>query len=556
MKHIDRTSSFSWLWGIPLLLLWFSLSLGNRPFASPDEGRYVEIPREMAISADYVTPRLNGVKYFEKPPLFYWLQAASIKIFGIHEWAMRLWTVFFGMLGCFATYLFGRKFYGPQSGLAACLILAMSPLYYALSRLIILDMPMTTLVTLSLFSFLLAVHAPPGLQRRLWAWAFYGGSALAVLTKGLMALAISGPVILIWVLATGRWKDLWPAYIPSGALLFLAIAAPWHILASLKNPDFAYKYFIVEHVLRYTTSMHMRTQPFLFFIPVLLLGLFPWISLLWKGIRHGLRPDLSKDQRNVTLFLLIWAGWTFGFFSLSNSKLVPYILPCFPPLALTLGSYWAKIYESGQGSAVRQDIFLFVGMSGALSIGGLATLWMVPRLIDHRPHLWVDFSVLSGLLLFLAGLALLFLHQQRLKKALATIPLTALVLVIAVIRLMPELQRPSIKPLAEIIQAHKRPDDIVGSYKAYYQDLPVYTNQIVTVVDSQGELEFGCKAEDCSQWMMDEKKFLALWGEEKRFFLIAKFTEIASLNQREPAFHYILLGTDEGNVLITNKAIA
>src|SRR3990167_8686879 len=121
-------------WGRALLLLslllgsLFGFKLGERPLWSPDEGRYVEIPREMVVSGDYVTPRLNGVKYFEKPPLFYWLQAASIKIFGIHEGAMRLWSVFFGMLGCLATYLFGRRFYGPQSGMAACFVLAMSPL--------------------------------------------------------------------------------------------------------------------------------------------------------------------------------------------------------------------------------------------------------------------------------------------------------------------------------------------------------------------------------------------------------------------------------------------
>ncbi|MDF3033215.1 MAG: glycosyl transferase [Alphaproteobacteria bacterium] len=552
MKPVDRISP-SWLWIIPLLALWFCLFLGNRPFASPDEGRYVEIPREMVASGDYVTPRLNGVKYFEKPPLFYWLQATSIKVFGIQEWAMRLWCVFFGILGCLGTYLFGRRFYGHSAGMAACLILAASPLYYALSRLIILDMPMATLVSLSLFSFLVAIHTPPGFQRRLWAWAFYGCSALAVLTKGLMALAISGPVILIWAFGTGRWKDLWPAYIPSGALLFFMIAAPWHILASLKNPEFAYKYFVVEHVLRYTTSLHMRTQPLLFFVPVLLLGLFPWTSLLGSAIRNGVRSDFTNKQRGVTLFLLIWASWTFGFFSISNSKLVPYILPCFPPLALILGAYWVKIHQPEYAASARQSLLIFIGMSVILSIGGLTTLWMMPHLIDHRPHLWADFTALSGAFLFLAGVAALFLRQRRLRSALATIPLAAVVLVVSVIRLMPELQRPSIKPLAQIIQAHKKPDDIVGSYNAYYQDLPVYVDQVITVTDAKGELEFGCEAEDCTQWMIDEKKFLQLWRGTKRLFIIARATEIAALTQREPTFYYVPLGINQGNILVTNK---
>jgi 4-amino-4-deoxy-L-arabinose transferase-like glycosyltransferase len=553
MKFIDISSRSAVLWMIPLLALWFALFLGNRPFASPDEGRYVEIPREMVTTGDYVTPRLNAVKYFEKPPLFYWIQATAIHLFGLHEWAMRLGCVLFGILGCVGTYLFGRRFYGPKAGLAACLILAMSPLYYALSRLIILDMAVTTFVTLSLFSFLLTVHTPPGRKRRLWAWAFYACSAFGVLTKGLMALAIPGPAILIWALSTGRWKDLWPAYIPSGMLIFFTIAAPWHILASLQNPEFAYKYFVVEHFLRYTTSIHMRSQPFLFFVPVLLLGLFPWITLLWSAVRNGLALQLEEQQRGVALFLLIWSGWTFGFFSLSNSKLIPYILLCFPPLALILGIYWNKIWQKGNENAARQSILLFSSFTAVLSIGGLLTLWFAPKLIDHKPYLRVDFTGLAAGFLFIALLALLFLYCQRIRKALGLIPLTALILIISIIRLMPELQQPSVKPLAQIIQSLKQPEDIVGSYKAYFQDLPVYVNQTISVFDVKGELEFGCEVEDCSGWMKDEIEFLRLWGERNRLLIVARSREIEALQKREPAFKYFLLGASQGNILITNR---
>ncbi len=553
MKFIAISSRSTLLWVIPLLVIWFALFLGNRPFASPDEGRYVEIPREMVETGDYVTPRLNGVKYFEKPPLFYWIQAATIRFFGIQEWAMRLGCVLFGILGCIGTYLFGRRFYGQKAGLAACLILAMSPLYYALSRLIILDMAVTSFVTLSLFSFLITVHTPPGRERRLWAWAFYACSALGVLTKGLMVLAISGPVILIWALATGRWKDLWPAYIPSGSLVFFTIAAPWHILATLQNPEFAHKYFVVEHFLRYTTSVHMRSQPLLFFVPVLLLGFFPWIGLLWSAIRDSLTSQSDKQERSVTLFLLIWAAWTFGFFSISNSKLVPYILPCFPPLALILGAYWNKIYQKGNENAARQGILIFSGFAALLSIGGLATLWFLPKLIDHKPYLWVDFTALAVGFLFFAFLALLFLYHRQVRKALAMVPLAALILIISIIRLMPELQQPSVKPLAQIIQSVKKPEDIVGSYKAYFQDLPVYVDQTVSVFDIKGELEFGCEVEDCSQWMMNEKEFLQLWRARKRLLIVARLREIEALQMRDPTFKYFLLGTSQGNVLVTNR---
>jgi 4-amino-4-deoxy-L-arabinose transferase-like glycosyltransferase len=541
-----------WVWLIPLLSLWFALALGNRPFASPDEGRYVEIPREMAASGDYITPRLNGVKYFEKPPLFYWLQAISIKAFGIQEAAMRLWCVFFAVLGCMGTYFAGRWFYNPQAGLAACLILAASPLYYALSRLIILDMAVTAFVSLSLAAFLATIHTPAGLQRRLWAYAFYGCSALGVLTKGLMALAIPGPVILIWVFSAGRWKDLWPAYLPSGILVFLAIAAPWHIMAALENSDFLHKYFVVEHWMRYTTSVHMRTKPFWFFVPTLLLGLFPWVSLLWGAIRNGLKTQ-NLDQRDITLFLLVWIGWTFGFFSLANSKLIPYILPCFPPIALILGDYWVKIALPAFTPQWRQAILTFAGATATLGVVGMATLLLKPNLIDHRPHLWFDFTILASLLLVLSGAASLCLYRKWVKLSLAAIPLAAVVLVAAVIRLMPELQRPSVKPLAEMILSLKEPDDIVGCYKAYYQDLPVYLQQTITVVEARGELEFGCEAEDCSRWMMNEASFLNLWKGNKRLFFIARRSEFEALARRIPEFIYITLAENQGNVLVTNQ---
>lgn len=553
MNYHSSISQRFWLCIIPILFIWFALFLGNRPFATPDEGRYVEIPREMVATNDFVTPRLNGVKYFEKPPLFYWIQAGNIKLFGLQEWTMRLTTIFFGMLGCIAIYLFGRRFYNEYIGMTACLILATSPLYYAVSRIIILDMPVTTLTTLSLFAFLMTIHTSPGLYRRLWAWGFYIMCALGVLTKGLMVLAISGPVILIWSLATGRWKDLWPAYLPSGFIIFLLIAAPWHILASINNPEFFYKYFVVEHFLRYTTSMHMRSQPIYFFIPVLLLGFFPWVIFLWKGIKDAIQKNQSLEQRGITIFLLIWAGWTFVFFSISNSKLVTYILPCFPPLALILGAYAGKLLHFNNAHEVRNISLTFGIFLIVFAILGLFILWALPNLLDHRPYLISDFTILMGVFLSISFAAIIFTLQQRQKNSLSLIPLCAIALNLAVVRLMPELQRPSIKPLAQIIQQHKHNGDIVASYKTYYQDLPVYMNEVVNVIDVKGELEFGCEVEDCSKWMYEENKFLQLWKGDRRYFVIAQRKEIAALTQRIPTFRYFTLGSSNGNVLITNK---
>ena len=130
--------------------LFFTFMLGGRPLSVPDEGRYVEISREMVSTGDYLTPRLNGVKYFEKPALFYWLESCSIKLFGLNEFTLRLWPALFALFGCLAVYLAGRRLYGRRSGLIAAAVLATSLLYYALSRAIILDMPVSVLLSLAL----------------------------------------------------------------------------------------------------------------------------------------------------------------------------------------------------------------------------------------------------------------------------------------------------------------------------------------------------------------------------------------------------------------------
>src|SRR5512147_466528 len=212
--------------------VFFCFMLGNRPLSVPDEGRYVEIPREMAVTGDYLTPRLNGVKYFEKPVLFYWLESLSIWLFGLDEFTLRLWPALLALAGCLAVYGAGRRLYGREAGILAAVVLATSGLYYALSRLIILDMPVTVLLTIALLVFLVGTHEPAGWRRRVLLWAFYAFMALAVLTKGLIGIFIPAMVIGAWILLLGEWRLLKAIELPSGLALFLLIAVPWHVLVN------------------------------------------------------------------------------------------------------------------------------------------------------------------------------------------------------------------------------------------------------------------------------------------------------------------------------------
>ena len=217
--------------------LLFGIMLGNRPLSVPDEGRYVEIPREMATTGDYITPRLNNVKYFEKPALFYWLESLSIKLFGIREFTLRLWPALFALFGCLSVYAAGSMLYGRRAGLFAAAVLATNVLYYALSQAIILDMPVSIFLTAALLLFILGTREEPGIRRRLFMGGFFAFAALAALTKGLIGILIPGMVIGAWIVLLNEWRILKTMYLLSGIALFLQLRRPGTSWSDRQTPS-------------------------------------------------------------------------------------------------------------------------------------------------------------------------------------------------------------------------------------------------------------------------------------------------------------------------------
>ena len=274
-------------------ILYFAV-LGRAPLDPKDEGRYAEIPREMLATGDWVTPRLDGVNYFEKPPLMYWAVAASESVFGPAEWAVRAPVALFGLAGVLITYAAARGLYGRAAGLAAAVVLGTAVFYAALSRILVLDMAVSVLMSATLFCFILGVREAPGARRRWFFMGLYASAALATLTKGLIGFLLTGAVMFLWLLLFRQWKRLRPMHLPSGILLFLAIAAPWHLLAAQRNPGWAHFYFIHEHWERFTTTEHGRIGPWYYFIPIVVGGLFPWIGFLGPAVRRARRRRLGR----------------------------------------------------------------------------------------------------------------------------------------------------------------------------------------------------------------------------------------------------------------------
>ena len=536
------------------LSLLFGFALGSRALWEPDEGRYAEIPREMIVTGDYVTPRLNGVKYFEKPPLFYWLEAGAIKALGPSEWSLRLWPALFAIVGCLAVYGAGRRFYGRRTGVLAAAVLATNPLYYELGRTVTLDMAVSVMITLALLAFLIGVEQPPGRDRRIYMWAYYIFAAFATLTKGLIGFVLPALVIGAWIAAMGEWRQLKRLYLISGIVLFLVIAAPWHIAVAWVNPEFSYFYFVHEHFLRYLTRVHHRYEPLWFFVPVLLLGLYPWTAFLVQSVKANLPASWTQRHRHSReMFLLLWTALVFAFFSFSSSKLVPYILPLLPPLALLIARYLAYMWEQRQDAGMRTGFWiLFV-----LGVSGGIVLALVPHFAPHQEVIaalgWYVYALAAALLL--AAIAPFVASRLYGSSAgLSAIIVTSVLFLGTLTLALPQLDsKRSVKPLAMALKSRLRPGDEVMTYRAYYQDLPFYLGRLVTVAKWKGELAFGTTVEDTSGWIIDETTAWQRLRGPETVYVVTERTNLDDLRRHSDGKARVI-AKDGHHILLVNHA--
>lgn len=321
-----------WAW-VALAALWLA-TIQIRPMLDPDEGRYAEIPREMVTTGNWVTPRLDGLKYFEKPALQYWATAVLYSVVGLSNWSSRLWTVGLGF-GCLPLiYAWLARLYGRRAAVAALPILAMSPYFGVIGHLNLLDASFTFWMCATVLAFALGQSAPERSGReRNWMLACWAAAALAVLSKGIVVFVLAGGSLIAYAIVERDLKPWRRLHFLPGVPLFLLIAAPWFILVSVRNPDFAPFFFIHEHFARFLTKEAQRVEPWWYFLALLVLGALPWLlSMLRASLRAWREPNSTTGFKPLK-FLLIFSALTLVFFSISGSKLATYILPMFPPLA-------------------------------------------------------------------------------------------------------------------------------------------------------------------------------------------------------------------------------
>ena len=329
-KHLD---SYCLVILAILAYVLFFHQLSGIGFVGPDEPRYAAVAREMFESGDYVTPRLLGETWFEKPVLLYWLAAAGYAVFGVGETGARLPSALAASVSVFAMFWCGRKIYSRGAGMAAALILATSAGFLGLARAASTDMLLSAALTVALASFLIGYHAE-GRERRWYFYAFYAALGLGVLAKGPIAIFLPAAALVvfsIWRCGPGEWRG----WHPEGAAITLLVGSPWYLAVSwIHGWDFVRDFFLNHNFQRFTTDVYGHDQPFYFFVPVFLLMMFPWTPLLIPAVRRR----LDKDEH----LMFAWAAVPFLFFSMSGSKLPAYILPMAAPVALLLAGEIAK----------------------------------------------------------------------------------------------------------------------------------------------------------------------------------------------------------------------
>lgn len=362
-----------------LCALWLTLFAGFRPLMLPDEGRYVGVAWEMLSSGNWLVPTLDGMPFFHKPPLFYWLTAAGLQVFGANDWAARLASTLAALLATAALYAFLRRYADKRLANLAVVVLVSQPMFFAGAQYANLDMLVAAMISATIVCGASAILSlERGLPYRIALASAYVFAALGVLAKGLIGFVLPGAILLAWLLVRRRYR-LIPAVLPIPMmLLFLAVALPWFVWMQKSYSGF-WDYFVVyHHFRRFAETGFNNVQAFWFYIPVLLVGTLPWSP--WIARAFSLKFLEDRERLEVRSLMIVWMLGIVLFFSLPSSKLVGYIFPALPPLACLLADAllgWVDNRPSGDSGA-------WPGV-GLVVAGSVCVVFIVlVALFDHR----------------------------------------------------------------------------------------------------------------------------------------------------------------------------
>ncbi len=547
-----------------------------------------QIARNMLDSGDWVTARLDGIPYLEKPPLKYWIIAVSYMIFGVHDWAARLPIALAAVALCWLTARMGWWAFSAKTGLYAGLALATSVGLFLFTRILIPDVILTLTITLAMWSLLQALEEDQSHSRR-WAWIMAASIGTGLLLKGLIAAVFPVCGGLLYLLLTRQllarrtWERLRPF---SGALIILSIAAPWHVLATIRNPPYFYFsmhsvpgqyhgffwfYFFNEHLLRFLNRRYphdYNTVPRLSFWLFHLLWLFPWSAYLPAAVRLSYRP-VDRGGR-MRLLALCWIGFLLAFFTFSSTQEY-YSMPCYPALALLIGCAMAQGVWIRAGRVAISTIAAAAGVAIVLI---LTQVWNLPApgdissaLTQHPEAYTLSLGHMGDLTLksfaylrtplVVAGLAFLIGAAAPLLRWPNAAHVLMMVLFLHAARLAMVVFDPylSSRPLAEALV--KAPPGQLIEDNAYYTFSSVffYANRTGLLLNGRKtNLEYGSNAPDAARVFIEDAELAGLWAQNQRYYLLVEGPSLARIRKLAPrsALHVVL--ESGGKFLLTNHA--
>jgi 4-amino-4-deoxy-L-arabinose transferase-like glycosyltransferase len=492
------------------------------PLAEPDETRYAEVAREMLETGDWLTPRLNYQTFLDKPPLLYWMTAAGFRLFGVSEAVARLPVMISAVVGLGATFVLANAMYGAATAVIALVILATSPLFFGMGQILTMDMLLTACTTVALCAGWRGCET----GNRHWYRLAYAATGLGVLTKGPVAAVI---VALPTVVLLLRRRERIPVALDvSGALLLGAIAVPWFLAVEAVNHGFLANFLFHQNVDRFLAPWEHR-EPLWFYAYVLPVALFPW-GLLWLlDARRACsqRPPVPRPQ---LLYLASWAGSVVALFSLSRSKLIPYVLPALPPIAILL----ARVYEQ---LLAQEPDRLSRRASVCLAAGASLLALVAVAFFESRANLRLARLaplLAAGSPVLLCGAWLLRRPGVRGAAAMVFGTLAAVMLGLLVVA---EHGRDLVRSYARLgatAAAHARPGDELVIYGGYLAGVGFYARREAVVLRVDKIAQLG-----------------ELWASPRPVLLVASRDRLPSLARITGATPTILAEAD-GKVLLTN----
>ncbi len=532
-----------------IVLLWFG-TLGLRALYFPDEGRYAEIPREMLASGDFVTPRLNTFPYFEKPPLQYWLTAATFAVLGEGEFTARVAPALAGFAAMLAVVLTVRRIAGRRAGWMAGAMMAGSIGFFLSTQFLTLDTTLSALLTMALCAFLLAQHArATAADRRQWMRVAWALCALAVLTKGLIGLVLPMLAIGVYVVLARDFALLRRLEIGAGIVIVAVITLPWFVAVQARNPGFAEFFFIQEHWQRFTQPGHRRPGPIVYFVPIAIGYLLPWLPALVVALVQRRPKTLTARVFSPPLFGWCWTGAIFVFFSVSSSKLPAYIMPALAGAAIAggiaLAARWSRTVT------ITAWTLIAIGIAVAASAGPAADAIKV-ELLQAQYEGSVGWIRAAGALLVAAGaLALVSLRARRRVAALAILVIGVLAACQAglVVAHRVDGYFSAERVLAPVTGGVRpfRPELPFYSVDVFDHTVPFYLGRTVILVKEKSELEWGIAAAPAN-YIPDVATFAQRWRDGGDAYAVMRTSTYEFL--KATALPMRVLGEDGRRVVV------